>query len=64
VVLNKDAIHIGGLAQTSSSMLEKLPKCYDKYLLLFDPEHTEKLPDSSGCDHRMELITSEDKLRM
>jgi len=64
VALNKDAVHIGALAQSSSSMLEKLPKCYHKYLLLFDPEHAEKLPDSRGCDHRIELITSEDKLRM
>jgi len=62
--LDKNPIHIGALAQTSSSMLEKLPKCYHKYLLLFDLEHAEKLPDNRGCDHRIELITSEDKLRM
>jgi len=64
VALNPDAIHIGALVQTSSSMLEKLPKCYHKYLLLFEPEHAEKLPDNRGCDHKIELITSEDKLRM
>jgi len=45
-------------------MLEKLPKCYHKYLLLFDPEHAEKLPDIRGCDHKIEFITSEDKPRM
>jgi len=64
VALDKDAIHIGALVQNLSSMLERLPKCYDKYLLLFDPEHAEKLPDNRGCDHEIELITSEDKLRM
>jgi hypothetical protein len=31
---------------------------------LFDPEHAEKLPDSRGCDHHIELTTSDDKLRM
>ena len=64
VALNRDAVHIGALVQKSSSMLGKLQKCYHKYLLLFDPEHAEKLPDNRGCDHRMELTTSEDKLRM
>jgi len=64
VALNKDAIHIGSLVQSTPSMLDRLPKQYHKFLLLFDPEHVEKLPDSRGCDHRIELITSEDKLRM
>ena len=64
VALDKDAIHIGALAQSSPSMLERLPRCYHKYLVLFDPEHAGKLPDNQGCDHRIELITSEDKLRM
>jgi len=64
VALNRDAVHIGALVQKSPSMLEKLPKCYPKYLLLFDPKHAEKLPDNRGCDHRIELTTSEDKLRM
>jgi hypothetical protein len=64
VALNKDAIHIGSLVQSTPSMLDRLPKQYHKYVLLFDPEHAEKLPDHRGCDHRIELITSEDKLRM
>jgi len=45
-------------------MFYKLPKQYHKFILLFDPEHTEKLPDSRGCDHWIEHITTEDKLRM
>jgi len=64
VALNKDGIHIGTLGQSTPSMLDRLPKQYHKFLLLFDPEHAEKLPDHCGCDHRIELITSEDKLRM
>jgi hypothetical protein len=64
VALNKDAIHIGSLVQSTPSMLDQLPKQYDKFLLLFNPEHAEKLPDHRGCDHRIKLITSEDKLRM
>lgn len=33
-------------------------------MLLFDAEESEKSPDNQGCDHRMELLGSEDKLRM
>jgi hypothetical protein len=64
VALNKDAIHIGSLVQSTPFKLERLPKQYHKWLLLFDPEHTEKLPDHRGCDHRIELTTSEGILRM
>jgi len=45
-------------------MLDWLPKQYHKFLLLFDPEHAEKLPDHQGCYHSIELITSKVKLRM
>jgi hypothetical protein len=38
VALNKDAIHIGSLVQSTPSMLDRLPKQYHKFLLLFDPE--------------------------
>jgi len=64
VALNKDAIHIGSLVQSTPSMLDRLPKQYHKFLLLFDPDHAEKLPDYTGCDNRIELTTSGDKLRM
>lgn len=57
VALHKDAIHIGSLVQSTPSMLDWLPKQYHKFLLLFDPEDAEKLPDHRGCDHRIELIT-------
>ena len=62
--MNKDAIHIGSLVQSTPSMLNCLPKHYHKFLLLFDSEHAEKVQDHRGCDHRIELITSKDKLQM
>jgi hypothetical protein len=64
VALNRDAIHIGFLVQNTPSILERLPKQYHEFLLLFDLEHAEKLPDHQGCDHWIELVTSEDQLRM
>ena len=32
--------------------------------LLFDPTESEQLPDNKGCDHRIELLGPDDKLRM
>lgn len=45
VALINDAIHIGSLVRSTRSMLQRLPMHYHKFLLLFDPEHVEKLPD-------------------
>lgn len=45
-------------------MLDQFPKQYHKCLLFFNYEHAEKLPHSQGCDHWIELITSEENLRM
>jgi hypothetical protein len=45
-------------------MVDRLPKHYHKFLLLFDPEHAEKLPDHRGCDYYIELINSDNKLRI
>lgn len=64
VAVTKHAIHIGSLVQFTASMLDRLPKQYRKFLLLFDPDQAEKQPDHGRCDHRIELITSEDNLRM
>jgi hypothetical protein len=30
---------------------KKLPVHYHKWILFFDPEEAEKLPDNKGCDH-------------
>jgi transposase InsO family protein len=64
IALNEKAIHIGAIVQSSPTILSKLPTHYHKFLLLFDPEQAEKLPDSKGCDHRIELLGPDDKLRM
>jgi hypothetical protein len=45
-------------------MANKLPEHYHKWLLLFDPEEAEKLPDNKGCDHRIDLKVTKDQLRM
>jgi len=45
-------------------LLQKLPPQYRKYMLLFDLEQAEKLPDNEDCDHTIELLDSKDKLRI
>jgi len=64
IALNDAAIHIGAIVMANPSIAQKLPEHYHKYLLLFDPTEAEKLCDNKGCDHRIELLGSEDKLRM
>jgi len=49
---------------SNPSVVQKIPPQYHKFLRLFDLEQAEKLPDNTGCDHRIELLGSEDKLRM
>jgi len=64
VALNEKAIHIGAIVQTNRAILDRLPRHYHKFLLLFDPKEAEKLPDNKGCDHCIELLGPDDKLRM
>jgi len=64
VALRPDAIHIGSVISRNPEIAKKLPEHYHKWLLLFDPEEAEKLPDNKGCDHRIELKEPEDQLRM
>jgi len=64
IALNEKAIHIGAVVQSNPVIANKLPECYQKFLLLFDPEEAEKLPDNKGCDHRIELKGPDDTLRM
>jgi len=64
VALRPDAINIGAVVCNSPSLIEKLPKHYKKWLLLFDPKEAEKLSTNKESDHRIESISSEDKLRM
>jgi len=64
VALNDKAIHIGAVVMSNPSIALKLPVNYHKFLLLFDPKEAEKLTDNKGCNHRIELLVPEDKLRM
>jgi len=64
IALNDQAIHIGAIVISYPSIAQKLPSHYPKFLLLFDPKKAEKLPESKGCNHRIELLGPEDKLQM
>ena len=64
VALRLDAINIGAIISKNPEIAKKLPKHYHKWLLLFDPEESEKLPDNKGCDHRIELKVPAERLRM
>jgi len=64
VSLTDKAIHIGAVVMNNPSILQKLPPQYDKFMLLFDSQQAEQLPDNKGCDHRIELLGSQDKLWM
>jgi len=64
VAVRPDAIIIGTIISRNPEIARKLPTHYHKWMLLFDPEKAEKVPDSKGCDHTIELKTPEDQLRM
>jgi hypothetical protein len=49
---------------SNRAIAQTLPVHYHKFLLLFDPKDSEKLPDNQGCDHRIKLLGPENKLRM
>lgn len=54
VVLTHKVVHIGAIIMSNPTLLQKSPAVYPKFLLLFDPEQAEILPDNTGCDHRIE----------
>jgi len=64
IALNYKAIHIGAIVMSNPSIPQKLPTWYHKFLLLFNPKESEKLPDNKGCNHRIEVLCRDDKLRM
>jgi hypothetical protein len=64
IALGDKAGHIRLIVMNSPFIAQKLPAQYHKFLLLFDPKESEKLPDNKGCDHRIEQLGPEDKLRM
>jgi len=55
---------IGAIVMSNPSIAQKLPEHYHKFRVLFDPKEAEKLPDNKGCDHRIEILGTEEKLRM
>jgi len=64
IAINDNAIHIGAIVMNNVSIIPKLPSHHHKFLLLFDPEQLEKLPDNKGCDHHIELLGADDELQM
>jgi len=64
IALWPEAINIRAVVCNSPTVIEKLPKHYHKWLMLFDPGEAEKLPINRESDHRIELISSHDKLMM
>jgi len=64
IALDENAIHIGTIDMRNSSLAPKLPPHNHEFMLLFDSKGSDKLPDNSGCDHRIELLGPEDKLQM
>jgi hypothetical protein len=64
IALSDKAIHIGSVVMANPTKAQKLQVHYHKFLLLFDPKESEKLPDNEGRDHRIELLGPDHKLRM
>jgi len=64
IALNDKAIHIGTGVMSNPSIAQKLCAHCHKCSLLLDPKEAEKLPDSMGCYHSIELLGPDDKLRM
>jgi hypothetical protein len=63
VALRPDAIHIEAVIFSNPESLKKISLQYHKWLLLFDPKESEKLPDNKECDYRIGLKTAEANLR-
>jgi hypothetical protein len=64
IALNNQTIHIGAIVMRTPSIARKLPGCYHKFLLPFNPKKSKKLPDIRGCDHRIELLGPNNKVKM
>jgi hypothetical protein len=64
IALRPDAVNIGTIIHRNPEIARKLPEHYHKWILLFDPEEAEKLPDNKGCDHWIELKVPEERLQM
>jgi hypothetical protein len=45
-------------------MIDQLPKQYQKLFVFSTPEHGDKRQDVRGCDHHIELTTSQYSLTL
>jgi hypothetical protein len=64
IPLSNQAAHIGAIVMSNPTIAQKLPSHFHKLLLLFHLEESEKLSENKSCDHRIELLGPDDKLRM
>jgi len=64
VALKPNTINIGAIIFDNPSVLDKLPKDYHEWQLLFDPKKANKVPSNQGCDHRMVFKVPEENPRM
>jgi hypothetical protein len=49
---------------SNPSVAQTLPAHYHKFLVLFDRNEIEKLPDNQCCNQNVGLLGPEDKVRM
>ena len=65
IMFREDAINIGSVTFNATKQLaEKLPPQYHKWLLLFDPQESEKLPKHGPHDHEINLKTTDDQVKV
>jgi hypothetical protein len=64
VAIRKDPINIGTIISKNLDIAKTLLAHYHKWILIFDPEEAEKLPNNKGCDHQIELLTPESLLKL
>jgi transposase InsO family protein len=65
IVFSNQAINIGSIIFNATKELsEKLPRQYHKWLLLFDPQESEKLPKHGPHDHEINLKTPDDQVKV
>ena len=65
IVFRNDTINIGSVVFNNTKQLaEKLPPQYHKWLLLFDPKESEKLPKHGPHNHEINLKASDNQIKV
>jgi hypothetical protein len=65
IMSRKDRINIGSAAFNATTQLaEKIPPQYHKWLLLFDPQESEKLPNCGSHDHKIKPKVSDNQVKV